>query len=230
MRYVIWHCGRDGSNMLLSLLHQTGVAGISDYEKGGYHVGYEAMSLPEFKQRTTNYFKAQETPNGVQGCKAGFDYVDQIRKFVKNWAAIDYWIEGFDKHLVLSRYSKTRQAVSMLFAGHTKQWASYSPTTPYTPPTYDECAITSSIAELVGRETRRNTYLDMMHIRYKPIFYEDIVKYPEYILADIMDYLGIHEPYTFKGAHTEKQSDPLKEQYIERYIKTSRTFDYVNVK
>lgn len=219
MRYAIWHCGRDGSNMLMSMLHQTGIAGIADYESAGFHVGFENMTLHEFKRRALAYFRSQETANGVQGCKAGFDYIDQIRKYTRpqEWEAIDWWIEGFEKHIFLSRYDKIAQAVSSLFAGHTKQWHSNSPVRQYTPPPYDVTVISHTIAELKAREYRRDQYFALMGIPYQYFFYEDIAAEPQQKIADIFAYLQIQDAYTFKAAHIQKQIDPLKKQYIQRY-------------
>lgn len=216
MRYVCWHVGREGSNMLMSMLAQTGVAGIANYERAGFHVGYKNQTIPQFKENTRAFFKMQETPNGVQGCKAGFTYVDNIRKFTKTWEAPYWWIKGFHLHFKLSRRDKVAQAVSAYFAGHTKRWTSESTSDIPNPP-YDYHAIAITLTNVIGEEARRDAYLTYLGIEPYRLWYEDICANPERSLTFIINRLNIPERYIFKQAIIQKQIEPLKREYINRF-------------
>lgn len=217
MKYIVWHTARSGSNMLMSILHQTGVAGIRNFEECGYHVGYDRRPSVEFWQDNEIYFDKQITENGVIGCKAGFTYIDNLHKMTRNWNDIKLWVDQFDKHIVLTRLNKLAQSISAYFAGHTKQWHSDSPNTGIEPPQYNHCTIANGIARLAGEEERFFVYFEHMNIDYLHIYYEQLIDTPQAQLIRIMDYLGIRDEYQYLPSVITKQLHPLKTEYITRY-------------
>lgn len=215
MRYIVWHVERSGSNMLMSLLSQTGYAGIADYRNCGYFIGYNPISESEYDKIECRYFENQRTPNGIEACKASLSYLEVIQEFVSWRKAID-WFQSFDKHIVLKRRDVIAQAVSFLFAGMTKEYTSEIQTGKPRPD-YDYDRIAYIISEIEGRYCQLESFLELQKVKPLVIYYEDVVDKQLLTMHKILNFLDIRELYSPKDALIQKQVDSLKTEYIERF-------------
>lgn len=217
VNYIVWHVVRDGSNMLMSMLHQTGLAGVTNFERCGFHVGFQTMNEVDFKKRSLDYLEMQRTPNGISGCKAGFSYAQNIKKFTKNPNLVRWWIDQFDVHFLLRRRDMVAQSVSTFFAGHTKQWHSNSPVQNVKIPEYSFDEIAQIHANIEGQIYERNQYFRFIQLRCFMLEYEAIVENPSNYFKYILARLEIPWNKNAPLPQIEKQSDPVKDAYIARF-------------
>ena len=218
MNYILWHTPRTGSNFLCNLLHLTQVAGIKDYENCGFHIPQmykENLSTEQFLTLSNLYLDRQRTTNGISGCKGGITYYDEIKKQVGNDAAYE-WFGLFDKHIFLMRRDLVGQAVSALFAGHTKRWTSKSKTD-IPDPAYHKGSIMNTMCEVAGQNARLLYMFGECGIEPKFVYYEDLLIDAPTMLKEIMHFLNIEDEYTFRPAEIEKQLNPKKLKYSQLY-------------
>lgn len=216
MRYVLWHVERSGSNMLMSLLSQTGLAGISDYPNCGYFIGFDKLSPEAYRKIESAYFAKQATPNGIAGCKAALSYLQDIERLA-SWELAIAWFQGFERHVILKRRDVYAQAVSFYFASATKEYTSDIQSQRPKPP-YDAPRIAYLVADIQGRYTRLESFLQLQGIAPFVLYYEDIVAQQQLEMQKLLDYLGIASPYQVQEASIQKQEDSLKTAYIERFM------------
>ena len=219
INYIIWHANRSGSNLLSNLLHKTGVAGIVDYEQCGFHIPQmynDRLDQAQFKRLALEYHEMQRTTNGASGCKGGLPYVDLIKKHVNIHAALD-WATSFYANIHLIRRDKVAQAVSALFAGTTSLFTSQSPPNNRPLPKYNYNILSYTIAELRGDDARTKSFLNEQGIRYLTVYYEDLIADMPGNVTRIIKYLGINDQYKIHPPDLQRQSHPLKDEYIQKY-------------
>lgn len=215
MRYVVWHQGRDGSNMLMSILHQIPGAGLSDFEQCGFHVGWASYTEAEFITLCDQYFAHQSTPNGVAGCKAGFSYVDQIAKHSGSFRTAANWVKQFDLHIMLLRTDTAAQAVSTFIATKTKRWR-YDSVSDKPFPEFDFEEIAYIEANILGERTKREQFFKSLGIRFMYVIYETLVYDHAYSVKRILDVLNVSCD-DIPLPLIQRQLDERKTAYVIKY-------------
>lgn len=224
MNYVIWHAPRTGSNMLCNYLSQHGAAGFASYEDAGFFVGHGPVAPRDWKKATDDYLDKMRTPNGVAGTKASFEYFDDMQPHI-GFNGVKYALSQFDRHVVLDRADPVAQAVSFIFAAHTKRFTSEADGLgDASLPDYDAAYISYTIARMKTYTSRIRIYLKYAGIPYFPMLYENVVSSPRYELNLLLAWLNLPEfppDAPLPEPTIKKQSHPLKTQWVARYKKES---------
>ena len=189
-------------------------------------------------QDTSDYLhKAIEhgsTPNGVFGAKimiyGGYieDVVDVIQRLPEHKGACVSVAELFARafpdlrYVWLTRRNKLRQAVSHVRAAQTGVWVrgqqpGHSPTKG---PEFDLKAIDGTLRETIMQEAAWQELMSGAGISPVVVVYEDFVASIRETVRTILEFLGlsIGSKLDLSGIETQKQSDDLSDEWVERYL------------
>lgn len=236
MRYAICHTPRTGSNLLVDLLTQTRLAGITDLYKGGFFIG-SGDGVKEAYQNgaADRFFADNTTPNGVSGCKVGikdFDDLDRVLPF----GAVDTLLASFDRWLWLTRQDRLAQAISWYVARRTGIWTTEDAKRPRKvaqPVEYNYARIAAFLGRIQADNARAEAFFDLHGIVPLPLVYEDWSQDFEGTIKRVLKVLGVEDP-----AHKrvkpllQRQRDPRKAEYYDRFREdyervTGRLFDHL---
>lgn len=230
MRYVILHTPRTGSNVLCDALVSTGIAGMVSLDTAGFFIGFgEAVKEAWENGAVDQYFEANQTDNGIQGCKLGWDYIEHLNK-VLPFGVVDDILKSFDRYILLTREDKVAQAVSRLIARSTGEWTSEDhkkPRQQVLEPKYDESRIAYFIAQHAGHEAAIDTWLNEHQCMVYPMTYEVNALSWHSAIADVLQWI---DAAGWDGSYTitlQKQHDPRKADWIERYRNRERVAERI---
>lgn len=221
IQFIVWHTPRSGSNMLMNMLHQTGVAGVRDYINCGFFVGYADSwnTNTNFEKKCNEYLQSQKTKNGVIGCKSGMFYFQDFRKVIGDYK-VDKLLSTFTHHIWLQRHDKLRQSVSRVIASSTNIWSTLAVdngTQETKNPTYSRTLIDKFLGKIDDENQAIEDYFASQGITPHVVYYEDICKSAPTELRKIIHFLGITDTYVFRQATIRKQIDLRKDDFIARY-------------
>jgi len=185
----------------------------------GFFIGFGEGTAKAYQEGAVEaYFARNRTDNGVEGCKLGWDYVEHLNHFLP-FGAVDDILATFDKHIVISRHDRVAQAVSRLVARQTGQWTSLDERLPVEP-VYNRARIDYFIAQAAGDETAIMTYLSVRGIRPLRMAYEENNKFWALAVQNVFNFVEAGDiPNRTIMPTIQRQEDPIKKQWIERYLR-----------
>lgn len=174
MRYVILHTPRTGSNVLCDCLVQTGLAGMRDLNDAGFFIGFgESVAQAFASGAVDKYFERNRTPNGVEGCKLSWDYIEHLNKYL-SWGDIDKILRSFDRFVWLTREDVAEQAVSRLYARTCGVWTSLDqPKADVLPVHYNVDRLTYFAAQAAGENAAIEMWLRLHRETPLKLTYEE---------------------------------------------------------
>ncbi len=119
--------------------------------------------------------------------------------------------------LVLRRRNKIEQAVSYFLASKTERWSTYFDAKGSIPK-YSFMGIKSKLLSIMSQETMMDSYLAEKPFLYQTIFYEDLIKRPEYLQPELSEKIKI-DAIDISQSRTSKQADSVNQNYVERFEK-----------
>lgn len=220
MRYVICSTPRTGSNALCDCLVQTGVAGMTDLYKAGFFIGFGADVARDCEHGAVDrYFRSVRTPNGVEGCKIGLDYILHLTKILP-FGDAERLMCSFDRYIFLTREDVVAQAVSRLFARQSGIWQSGDkvPRDGTMPISYKPDKLAFFIADTVGSNCYFETWFEQYGIEPLRMTYEVNAKDWTLAVRRILDFINVPVPDNIcVEPRIKKQHDPRKAEFIARY-------------
>jgi LPS sulfotransferase NodH len=220
MRYAILHTPRTGSNVLCDCLVQTNMAGMRDLMDAGFFIGYGASTPQAYQSGAVDaYFKRNETPNGIQGCKIGWDYIEHLNKCL-GWGEVDKILTSFDRFILLTRDDVVAQAVSRAFARLSKKWTSLdSPDDEVVDMEgkYNQDRISYFISQMAGHNKSIQVWLDLHRVNPLHMTYEDNSLDWQAAVETLLHFIGVHTNVPLISPKLQKQSHPLKTAWIQQY-------------
>lgn len=215
-RYVIWHTPRTGSNVLCDCLVQTGLCGMKALNDAGLFIGFGEGTKQAFEEGAVDaYFARNRTPNGIEGCKLGWDYIEHLNYHLP-FGAVDSILGSFDRHMLITREDKVAQAVSRLIARQTGQWTSLDKRLDIEP-VYNRERISYFISQAAGHEKAILTWMEIHDVRPFVMTYEENAMSWASAVSWITLELGIEGEVKAIEPVLSRQADPLKAEWIERY-------------
>lgn len=225
MKYLVWHTPRTGSNVLMSMLHQTKVAGVADYINCGFPLGAQGpIERGDFLKKLHEYEDKQTTENGIFACKLSWDELAKLCQYI----GVDYvydWLSTIDHHVYLYRVDTVAQAVSLYIASKRKYFSTTAldngvaikPTPEYN---YDEIAFRHM---MIQRDiTAIQTYFEDFKIYPIKISFESMTRSVGSLRESaglILKALGQDtEVLNDIIPQIQKQINPLKMQYRDRWL------------
>ena len=241
LTYFLLASHRSGSSLLCDLLTKTGVAGQpAEYFmhwRGSSHNGWDFSDYPAYIQRI---FDETRSPNGVWAVKLMGGKIGGINGFLERMETVPMFHELTEPEKVraifpnlrciyLSRRNKIAQAVSWWKAAQNEHYHSTPEKgMPATPLSYNFAAIDHLISEIMMEEASHQAFLDDMGITPYNIFYEDFIQDMEGTVKGIMNFLSIHETYTFQSSNLIKMQDTLSDEWVQRYRKEKQeTWEHI---
>lgn len=215
--YLITASPRCGSQLLASLLANTGLAGFPDEIFNPWHMGDATNFFPADLVYDSEHVRGlvtkHTTPNGVFGSKAHFFQVT-------NFVGLDR-LEGLYptplKYIALSRRVTERQAVSLARAEQTNAFNSEMEST--REPHYNFFQILQCAREIRVQTKGWEMYFMQREISPCRVVYEDLVADQKGTIRRVLEYLNIQVPDDFAcpETHLEKQADELSEEWVEKF-------------
>ena len=225
MKILTWHSPRTGSNLLMNMLHQTGIIGVANYEQCGFPLGSIGTIKPhKFQDKLQEYEASQTTDNGVFNCKLSWEGLIHLINQV-GLAPVYAWLETIDKHVYLYRHDTIGQAVSMFIAGKRAYFSTLKldkgetilPTPDYS---YEEIAYRRMIIE--RHRAEMETYFEDFCIEPLRISYEAMTITESSIQETVklvLSYCGLEcDKIEQIRPEIRKQVNPAKEQYKDRFL------------
>lgn len=235
MRVIVWHTPRTGSNLLMNLLHHTGVVGIKSYIDCGFFVGFKQDSSQVWETNIESYFSAQRTvywnKYEIEVAKVGIDYFSDLKvKGLSSMKTLNVFLKTVDLHIVLQRIDVVAQAVSLYFAASRNYYSTTAALKNVkNPPEYDEDEITWRIMRIRSDQMRLKMLFLIKKIQPLPLYYEYLSNDPKRYTTELLDGLEIDSnDWHFIHPTIQKQVHPLKTQYIQRYKETVYNVDTSN--
>lgn len=214
--YMICSTPRCGSTWLGTLLWRTGLAGAPDEYFNYYSImlhyarRWPVRTLPDY---TREILRCRSGPNGVFGVKCHFDQFDFIRR-------LPLVIEQIrsPRYIYMDRSDEVAQAVSAAFAAQSRQLRASD--APRANPVYHAPHIDKRMAITRQFSAQWERFFTSAGVQPHRVRYEDLVAAPEPTIEGILRFLGVagqaasHIPAL---PELQKQSDPRKTEWIERY-------------
>lgn len=184
----------------------------------GFFIGFgEGIAKAYQEGAVEAYFRDGRTENGVEGCKLGWDYVEHLNDNLP-FGEVDRILESFDKHILITRRDKVSQAVSRLIARQTGQWTSLDKRLDVTP-VYDRSRLDYFIADAAGKEASVMAWLSMRGIRPLQMSYEENQKSWDTAALNVLMHIDVSADVPRITPTLQRQEDPLKREWKERYLK-----------
>ncbi len=223
--YMIAESPRSGSQLLADLLWRTGRMGSpGEYFNLDWTVptlserlGSGPFDTPEGRQA---YLRAvirhRTTPNGVFGAKAHFD---QLRPFLADETTRALLRRS--RFVWLRRRDLLAQAISFVAALRTGQWRLMrGGDVQALKAVYSRSLLERAIGTVASDERNWQIAFERNRIEPLEVWYEDLVADPDPICRGICNLVGIEDagpPFRLSDSALERQVDPLKEQWRQRY-------------
>lgn len=211
MQLLILSTPRTGSNALCEVLSSGKTMGTVD----GYFIGH-GEELHKVQAERDHNLRSNMGYNGNYATKIMWDYIDEMAKHIKIDGVMPAWLSSFTHVIRLYREDKVAEAVSWYIALGTGQWTSKNePKRP--PPKYDYHRILYHYGMAYGYDARTRAFIEGANVPSWSLSYEDMVRVGwQKIGHDIFDFVGLR-PTEIKLPELQKQHDPLKAEFIERF-------------
>jgi LPS sulfotransferase NodH len=211
VKLLILSTPRTGSNALCECLSFAKSLGQVEAFFAGW--GEELNNV--FDERNVT-LQANMGVNGNYATKVMWDYLDHIAQHVKRSGVVAEWLASFDRVIHLHREDTIAEAVSWYMALGNGQWHSKDPVQRPDPEyNYRQIAHLHGIIE--GYNYRTRDYIRLLKPKAMTVSYEWIVMHGwKQATTDIFDWIGV-KPEGVREPELERQSHPLKAQYIERF-------------
>lgn len=234
LRYWICATPRTGGSLLSQWLGATGVAGHpAEYfwrdNEPAFQEHWHVSSYAGYLDRALHH---GTTPNGVFGAKldAGgyLEHFESRLRTIPQFSDPDLSFQAIItsafpnlKFIWITRRNKVRQAVSWWKAVQTNEWGRRQGNSPRAgqEPVYNFAAIDQLTNESLMREAGWQAHFSEWQARPLTIVYEDFVDHYVETVAQVLDFLGITEPYTIREHEITlvRQADGLSEEWVQRY-------------
>ena len=219
MRFVIACTQRTGSNALCEALASTHIAGIPDVDRGHFFIGYDDLSRENWYQRTESYFDSVRGPNNVEGCKLGWDYIEDYLQRLCGFPVAVELLGSVDHFIYLTREDIVAQAVSWEMARQTGRWSSRD--TAKTVPIYSAVNLAFIIARIEAQRAHWEAWFREMHIKPFRVSYEQLSADWLYAVRDICFFLGLELAHDWRPRLSlARLNNPQKEDWIATYKKS----------
>jgi LPS sulfotransferase NodH len=218
MRYVILHTPRTGSNVLCDCLVQTGLAGMRDLNDAGFFIGFGETVAQAFASGAVDkYFERNRTPNGIEGCKLGWDYIEHLNHFL-TWGDVDKILRKFDRFIWLTREDVAEQAVSRLYARTSGVWTSLDKAKGQVLPVhYNVDRLSYFVAQAAGANAAIETWLRMHRQEALHLTYEDNVASWDHAVARVLRFVGYEGEIPSVKPKLRKLADSEKARWANRF-------------
>lgn len=216
---IVAYSQRSGSNLLCSLLGETGLLGrpehffhklIAEEMLGARHTDVaERLRLPNARGRT---------PNGICAFKMSHKDIDEIggRTEIGAWYPNPIWIK-------VGRHDLLGQAISLVKAVQSRQFRSTRESVAEV--RYDAAEIESRLRILAEQDAGWRLFFARNGIDPIPVFYEDLVSDPRRVLLGIGRAAGVDladAAPRLEQSSLKQQSDGSSRDWRERFVATYR--------
>lgn len=205
---------RSGSNLLGQTLWTTGKFGdpleyLHDMHFAVWSNRFDTTHDP--KATIESIIRHRTSPNGVFAIKAHYP---QTIEFGGPQAVVDQF--GLKKAIVITRYDKLAQAISLTIAKQTNCWISFD--APQKEPQYNENAINHSFMQIIRQEMMWMNYMKNANMPYKMVLMEDFLANPDRVIREIFDFTGVSLSNDDKCQFvTSRQSNHINDEWYKRY-------------
>lgn len=218
MRYVILHTPRTGSNVLCDCLVQTGLAGMRRLTDAGFFIGFGDTVSQAFASGAVDaYFERNRTPNGVEGCKLGWDYIEHLNSYLP-WGDVDKILRTFDRFIWLTREDIAAQAVSRLYARTSGVWTSLDePVNEVLPVHYNVDRLSYFAAQAAGHNANIETWLKLHREVPLKLTYEDNVASWDHAVSRVLRFVGYEGDIPSVNPKLKRLKDTEKLRWTNRF-------------
>lgn len=211
MQLLILSTPRTGSNALCEVLSSGTTMGKVD----AYFIGHGEELQQVYEERDHN-LRSNMSYNENYATKIMWDYIDEMSKHIKTSGVMPSWLSSFTHVLRLYREDVTAQAVSWFMALGSGKWTSRDDQKRDWPE-YNYNRILFHWAMIKAYDARTRAFLEGAPVPSWSISYEDIVRIGwQKVGRDIFDFVGL-QPADIQPPELQKQENPLKAEYIERF-------------
>lgn len=152
------------------------------------------------------------SPNGVFTLKAHYP---QTLKFGGPNLVVDRF--GLNKAILITRFDKLAQAISLTIAKQTDCWISFD--SPKKEPYYDQRQINASLIEILHGEMKWMEFFKSTILPYKIILMEEILGNPTAVINEIARHASVKLPDEYHARFaTSKQSNEVSQDWYDRYL------------
>ena len=212
MKLLILSTPRTGSNALCDVLSSGKTLGHVD----AFFAGYGANLHDEFDDKAVGYI-GNHSYNGNFATKIMWDYLDHLAQQLKRPGFVADWLYDFDRVLWLYREDTVAQAVSWFFALGNGQWHTQDKAK-REDPEYNYRQIAHHLGMIEGYNKRTELFVKTCPAEHLSISYEFIVGSTWQTMAEyLFAWLGLRPLEKFREPVYQKQSHPLKDEYIKRF-------------
>ena len=226
--YIIASTPRCGSTLLGHLLWKSGIAGAPhEYFHPSHASDYYSRWECQSHQGYINLLKRWRTSsNGFFGIKLHYY---QINEFGLDIHSIKTLLDE-PKYIFLRRKTKIRQAISLVKAVQTNQYA-LQPGEFLANAEYDFNSIREQLIRLINEENKWEEYFTKNNISPLVVWYEDLANNYANILKRIYEYLGIDElEAKIPEPSLRKMSDATTEEWVKKFNYDMEIFNKKNNK
>jgi len=236
--YLICASQRSGSNLFMSGLNSTGLAGdgrehFFDREVFS-HIDHYKLNVTSFVDYVDALMRVAKTPNGVFGTKVfRRDFNDFILRHLSTqpeYAALSM-TERIDtlflqpKYIWLSRRDKLAQAISWVIANATDVWQMFGELQygyqekPAFEPRFNYALIKEHLSWLTRADLEWQQYFENNGITPFRVIYEDFEQDYEATLLRALDFMDIEYPAEFviPAQRITKQRTLLNEEWADKF-------------
>lgn len=170
------------------------------------------------------YFRSVRTPNGVEGCKIGTDYIFHLTK-VLPFGDAERLMRSFDRYIFLTRDDVVAQAVSRLFAQQSGIWQPWDKEAREgtMPIGYHPGKLAFFMADIVGANAYFEAWFAQYGIEPLRMAYEENAEDWTAAVRRVLGFIDVPVP---DGLHIvpnlKKQTDVRKAKFIARYNSNQR--------
>jgi len=221
--YLIAASPRSGSQLLVSLLAATGLAGNPDEHFNPWHMGDATNFFPDDllygPEHIQRLIAEHTSSNGIFGTKTHFL---QVTNFV-GLDRLEMLYPTPLRYIYLRRRDIERQGVSLARAAQTDAYN--SDMLEKAQPVYDYHLISQCTREVRVQDKGWKTYFYHRGIEPFQVIYEELVADRARILRAVLEFLGVSIPPDFQipETHLKKQADSLSDEWVEKFCRGDLT-------
>lgn len=226
--YIIASTPRCGSTLLGQLLWRSNLAGAPHEYFHPMHAKdyYERWSVDSIDDYVELLKRWRTTKNGIFGVKLHYY---QIAEFGVNYDDISRLLDK-PKYIFIRRKTKIRQAISLVRAQQTNQYAVHD-ASDVKEGDYNFESIRDQFFRLINEENQWAAYFKEHQISPLEVWYEDLAQNYAHTLEQVFKFLSID--YDSDDLSTEptikKMSDSLTEEWVVQFNKDMETYQSVDV-